>query len=94
MTDKMDGDPIAVETPVEISTDQPFGIAETKYSFAAIPAAAQLLNALLQKTLVLRNQLSGEAKCSSSRPTLKDLIVEWAQMDAAAITALVKATNP
>jgi methionyl-tRNA formyltransferase len=94
MIDKMDAGPIAVETPVEISTDQPFGITEAKYSFAAISAAAQLLNALLQNTLVLRSQLPGVTKYSSSRPTLKDLIIEWTQMDAAEITALVKATNP
>lgn len=94
MTDEMDGGPIAVEIPVEIATDQPLGIAEAKYSFAAIPAAAQLLNALLQKTLVLRDQLTVEAKCPPSRPTLKDLIIEWVQMDASEITALVKATNP
>jgi len=94
MTNQMDDGPVAVEIPIEISTDQSLGIAEANYSFAAIAAAAQLLNALLQKTLVLRSQLSGEVKCPSGRPTLKDLIIEWAQMDASEITALAKATNP
>jgi methionyl-tRNA formyltransferase len=94
MTNQMDGGAIAVEVPVEILLDQPFGIAEAKYSFAAVPAAAQLLNALLQKTLVLCDQQAGQPKCPSGRPTLKDLIIQWSQMDAQGITALVKATNP
>jgi methionyl-tRNA formyltransferase len=93
MTDQLDGGPIAVELPVAISPSEPLGIVEARYSMMAIQAGAQLLNALLQRTLVMQDQVAGQSEYLL-RPSLKDLIIDWAEMSPGSITALVKATNP
>ncbi|MEY4539754.1 MAG: hypothetical protein RLZZ306_1511, partial [Bacteroidota bacterium] len=93
MDKSFDSGPIAVEIPFEINPKNTYGIVETNYGHIAINGVFQLLNSILQKSLVLKPQKSHNV-IFSPKPTLKDTIIDWQKMDAKTIVALIKACNP
>jgi methionyl-tRNA formyltransferase len=93
MDKSFDSGPIAVEIPFEITPINTFGIVEANYGYMAINGVFQLLNGILQKNLLLKPQKEHNFNFFP-KPILKDTIIDWQQMDAKTIVALIKACNP
>lgn len=93
MDSGFDTGPIALELPLEIHTFQNYGIVEMNYAMMAIHGVFQLINTIFNQTLVLKPQTAKDLTYYS-KPTLKDLIINWQTMDAKEIVALIKSCNP
>lgn len=93
MDDSFDSGPIAIELSLQIESYQCNGIVDINYGILAINATYQLIDNLLKNSLVLKPQPAHNI-VYFPKPTLKNLIIDWQNMDANEVLALVKSCNP
>jgi len=93
MTEEYDAGPLLLQQPIPLSADINFGLYYTQLAFAGAQLTGILLNGLQTNTLVPVEQDHGQAQWYG-RPSMSDLFIDWQQMDAEEIKALVNACNP
>jgi len=93
MDENFDSGPIAVEIPFEIKKDSTYGILESNYGFMSINGVFMLLDSILKNMLREKPQ-SKKNIDFMPKPTLKNLVVDWKNMNANSVVALLKACNP
>ncbi|MBP6386667.1 MAG: hypothetical protein KA327_08620 [Pseudarcicella sp.] len=93
MNEKFDAGDIAIEIPFDLHKNQIYGAIEVMFGYATINGVFQLINALLGGTLTLKAQTKVSEQYTK-RPQMQDMIVDFKNMSAAEIVALVKACNP
>ena len=95
MVHDLDAGPIAFAESTPLDPLDTYGVVTRRLSEVAASCAVRLLRALDQhgKRLPLAPQ-NAAASANRGRATARDLVVDWAALDAVEIDALVRATNP
>lgn len=93
MNERFDEGPVLLQQPVPLTGDTSFGFFYTQLAFAGLYLTGILLNGLKNGTLQRTMQDSARAKWYG-RPTPSDLFINWKDMGAAEVRALVNACNP
>ena len=93
MNESFDTGPVLMQQPVPYSPDVNFGFFYTQLAYAGSNMTAPLLHGLQQGTLQEKEQDPAKAKWYG-RPQPSDLFINWNNMDASEIKALVNACNP
>jgi methionyl-tRNA formyltransferase len=93
MNEEFDSGPILLQQAVPFAPDATFGICSTQLAYAGVQITAQLLNDLQSDKL---NPVPQEIKQGRwyGRPGPKDFFIDWKNMNAKEVNALVKACNP
>lgn len=93
MSEEYDRGPVLLQQAVPFAPDATFGICSTQLAYTGAQLTGQLLQGLLSGNLKPVPQEERQARWYG-RPEPKDLFIDWRNMDAAAVNALVKACNP
>lgn len=93
MTEEYDAGPLLIQQPVPLSSDANFGLFYTQLAYAGAQITGVLLNGLQNNTLPSVEQDHSQAQWYG-RPAMSDLFIDWQQMEAEDIKALVNACNP
>lgn len=90
----IDGGPIVMEEKIIIEPADTYGMVQTKLSYLGAKLAGLLIRTLEYSSFV-PSRRQDEAKASYyHRPTLKDVFINWKEMNSSEILSLVKACNP
>ncbi|MEM8488857.1 MAG: formyltransferase family protein [Bacteroidota bacterium] len=92
MSTSFDTGPVLHVESIPIEATDTYGIVQTNLSYAAINALKEFIHTALPSP---KAQPQEEAASSSQgKPQTQDLVIDWANMGAADIAALVRACNP
>lgn len=90
----IDGGPIVMEEKIMIEPEDTYGMAQTKLSFLGAKLAVSFVKTL-QYSSRIPSRPQDEAKANyHHRPSLKDVIINWSEMNSNEILSLIKACNP
>ncbi len=92
MSSTFDTGPVLHVEPVPIASTDTYGIVQTNLSYAAINALKQFITTTLPP--VDAHEQNEAISSSQGKPQPQDLIVDWDNVAAADIAALVRACNP
>ena len=93
MTDTYDAGPIVLEQYLPIAHNINFGIFYTQLAYLGLQLTMKLINCLETSAIQRKEQDHSKARWYS-HPQPSDLFIDWQSMEAAEITALIKACNP
>jgi len=93
MSETYDTGPILLEQTVPIHNTVNFGIFYTQLAFAGLQLTQELIRRLQTNQLIKKEQDASMAKWYG-HPKAADLLIDWQNMEAEDIIALVKACNP
>lgn len=93
MSAAYDAGPLLLEVPMPIAEGVSFGMLNTQLAYLGLEVTKQLIPNLEAVLLQQRPQDEVHAKWYG-RPQPADLFIDWRQMEATEITALVRACNP
>ncbi len=95
LTENLDAGPIVFSDPVAIAPDDTHGMYITKLAYSGAASLVKLINLWEERGAEIPLQPQDEAKAKTyPRATARDLIIQWDEMKARDIKALVNAANP
>lgn len=94
MTEEFDSGPILLEQAVPFAPEATFGICCTQLAYAGVQLTVQLIQQLQSGQLNSVPQEISQGQRWFGRPAPKDFFIDWNNMNAQEVNALVRACNP
>lgn len=92
MSPAFDTGPVVHIETIPIEATDTYGIVQTNLSYAAIHALKQFVNTTLPPDNV--QPQDDTVSSTQGKPQTEDCVINWGEMDASSIAALVRACNP